>query len=273
MWLRDTYIIPSWRYGSVRAMRAASASKSVRDGRFPEHQAAEIVRDLGRRPESRHDLLALCEGIIDGADRYGLARAPTNLLVTLVMKALTRGELIFLSDQVNAASIEQPGAVAQSLIERLMPQGRRLAFEGQVYRLVPAEWSGTSPGGEHVVPVDEARAALLRMKEKIARSNAEKDDWEKAASLVSDGKGQADTKPGTILLLRLREQSGAAEPAVPQPLAPRSVAPLVAPMPAQESEPEFTCPAEQAEALAAAARDGLPFCVECMCGEAARKAA
>jgi hypothetical protein len=57
--------------------------------------------------------------------------------------------------------------------------------------------------------------------------------------------------------------------ALPAPAAAK--APMAAVIADDEVEPEFSCPEEQAEAMQAAARDGVPFCLECACAAAEKQ--
>jgi hypothetical protein len=277
MWRQDRYLVPNWRHGTVTALRAYLALGAEGKSDLSRADAAEIIHDLADGGGGRHHLLALAEGVGGGAGSDTNEQMATATLVSRLLQALDSGRLMFVTGEW--AGVAEPNAEdeqAVELIGRLVPHGRRLSFEGNLYRLLPASgWSKAVSDTEEVVPLKEASKLVARMKRKVARNPAQESGWDDLVPLLSERK-KNETKPGAILLLRRVLLGAGGAPAEPPPPAAAAPAPVKAPVAAfaaadDEGEEEFSCPEEQAEAMQAAARDGVPFCLECACAAAEKE--
>jgi hypothetical protein len=272
MWIGDKYAFVDWRYGPVSALRSTATFASGNEEALPAVAARRIVIALGRDVGARHHLFALCEGLGIGVNSAARGRTPTEKLAARLLRAVDRGQLVFLSGAAHAAPVGS--AEVAELIETLMPRRERRGLDGQQYRLAALAAPRSLFEEEIVVARGEARTVLERMRDRFARSPTDRDVWDGAIEQVRDGTERDEPQSDdAIVLLRLVIRPPAPPPAAPA-VTPSSLAPqeeVIAPLESEEAA-EFSCADEQAEAMAAAARDGVPFCLECACGDKAESA-
>jgi len=266
MWIDDKYAFVDWRYGPVSALRSTVAFAPGAAGTLPAVAARRIVMALGQDAGARHHLFALCEGLGIDVNRAARVRTPTEELTARLLRAVDRGQLVFLSSEAAAAPVLS--AEVTALLETLMPRRERRGIDGQQYRLAPFPAPTRSFEDEIVVAREEARAVLERMRDRFARNPTDTEAWDRAIESVRDRSERVEPPPDALVLLRLIIRPPAPPPAAPA-VTPSSLAPpeeAIAPLESEEAA-EFSCADEQAEAMAAAARDGVPFCLECACGD------
>jgi hypothetical protein len=279
MWRGDRFLVPSWRHGSVIALRAGSGPGAEgTSSDLSRGEVAEIIHELADGGGGRHYLRELFDATIGSVGSDSSEQLSAATIVVRLLEAVDAGRLVLVSgDWTGAPDVDPGDREAFDLIAGLMPYGRRLSFEGNVYRLVPVSAWSSSAGNEReeVVPLGEAGPLFARLKRKMARTPADEKAWDEAAPMLTDKKVK-QVKRGMILLVRRVLLASAGAPPPPPPAAASAApAPVKAPVSAaileDEVEPEFSCPEEQAEAMQAAARDGVPFCLECACAAAEKQ--